>query len=69
MKTVEWDMLVNALKGDLVDFVNGDMSSHNFYKIAVNAGLGGIARRLVRPGAARARKISREALRRRSILV
>jgi len=69
MKTVEWDMIVNAMKSDLVRFVNGELSSHNFYKIAVKKGLGGPVRRLVRPGAERARKISREALRRRSVVV
>lgn len=69
MKTVNWDLIVETMKQDLIDFASTQMSSHNFYKIAVINGIGAEVRSLVRPGADRARSLARKALQRRSIEV
>lgn len=69
MKTVNWDLIVSTMKNELIDFASGQMSSHNFYKIAVGFGIGPEVRSLVRPGAERARKMAKDALRRRSVVV
>jgi hypothetical protein len=69
MKKVNWDLIVETMKQDLIDFASNQMSSHNFYKIAVINGIGAEVRSLVRPGASRARKMAKDALRRRSIVV
>ena len=69
MKTVNWDVVVSSMKQDLLKFVRRELSSHNLYKKAVSLGIGSEVRRLVRPSAERARKITREALRRRNIVV
>jgi hypothetical protein len=69
MKKINWDLIVETMKSDLIDFASGQMSSHNFYKIAVLNGIGPEVRSLVRPGAERARKMAKDALRRRSVVV
>jgi hypothetical protein len=69
MKVVNWNVIVEAMKGDLIDFVNYEMSAETFYKISVSLGIGPEVRKLIKLGADRARKNGREALRRRSILV
>jgi hypothetical protein len=67
MKAVNWDLIVSNMKSELIDFVNHDMSGETFYKIGVSLGIGPECRYLIKLGADRARKNSREALRRRSI--
>ena len=69
MKLVNWDLIVGVMQTELVQFASGQLSSHNLYKIAVGRGIGPEVRQLVRPGADRARKIAKEALRRRSVVV
>lgn len=69
MKTCEWDMIIGSMKNDLVRFVNSELSAENLYKKAVVLGVGPACRKLVKHGASRARRMSREALRRRSVVV
>lgn len=65
---MNWEKIVPMLSTDLKAFVNRELSAENLYKSAVSKGIGPELRSLIRSGAERGRKITREALRRRNLL-
>ena len=69
-RRVNWDLLADNPYMDVttVDFALGDISGREFYLSAQEAGCGGEARNLIRPGVVRARQLARKALLRRGML-
>jgi hypothetical protein len=65
---VNWEILIPVMRLELQNFVEGNLSGQNLYKAALKKNVGPEVRQLVRPGVARARKITREALRRRALV-
>jgi O-acetyl-ADP-ribose deacetylase (regulator of RNase III) len=65
---MNWEKVIPTLQSDLKLFVNRELSAENLYKSAIIKGVGPELRDLVRSGANRARKVTREALRRRNLL-
>jgi hypothetical protein len=68
MNMVNWELIVPVMKNELTQFVKGEMSGQNLYKMAVKKNLGPEVRLLVRPGVDRARDLTRKALSRRSLV-
>lgn len=66
---MNWTKIVPQMTNELQAFVNGELSAKSLYRTAVSLNLGPEIRPLVRSGADRARKVAREALRRRNLLV
>lgn len=65
---MNWTKVVPQMTNELNSFANKQLSAENLYKVAVARGVGPEVRPLVKRGAQRARKATREALRRRNLL-
>lgn len=65
---MNWSKIVPKMSQDLQKFVKNECSLENLYKRAILSGIGPEVRPLVRGGAKRARRVAREALRRRNLL-
>ena len=66
---MNWNKIISVMpKSTLTSFVFGDTSAKDLYSMAIAQGIGPEVRPMIRSGAARARKITREALRRRGLL-
>ena len=68
----DWEFILNSefMQQATVDFATKEISGEDFKSLATLSGYGGIVRNLIRQrGVNDARKVSRKALRRRSLLV
>jgi hypothetical protein len=65
---VNWEILIPVMRLELKNFVDGNLSGENLYKVAIKKNLGPEVRQLIRPGVSRARRITRAALRRRELV-
>lgn len=65
---MNWNVVVPNLTSELQNFVEGTVSGKQLYASAIQKSLGPEVRPLIRGGVVRARKVTREALRRRGLL-
>lgn len=65
---MNWEILIPVMRLELQNFAEGNLSGQNLYKAALKKHVGPEVRQLIRPGVARARKITKAALRRRALV-